>query len=319
MERGEKMQAAHRYVDILSDAGFKAVFGDRRNEDVLKDLLNVLLPSHRKVSSLEYMTTELPQFSPFSKSVRLDLRCKGDDGTVFIVEAQCYRQKNFFRRCVLYASKAYDYGSERGDRGEYGLAPVYFIGLLGGEIHELQRGLEEKFKLVREYTFREKESGEVPEEGTDPARPFHRHLPRRPPAQVWRVLDGRYRFPAGGTAGMDGQAGFLRVHVGRKAARLVFLHTELLHPRTQGELPSRSLAERDGGVLGARELRHRLFRAPAAVQESGRKRPRGRQALRRHAQGRAGPHPYRMVRECVQAVRSRTVPHADFRSRLPED
>ena len=158
------MQAAHRYVDILSDAGFKAVFGDRRNEDVLKDLLNVLLPSHRKVSSLEYMTTELPQFSPFSKSVRLDLRCKGDDGTVFIVEAQCYRQKNFFRRCVLYASKAYDYGSERGDRGEYGLAPVYFIGLLGGEIHELQRGLEEKFKLVREYTFREKESGEVPDE-----------------------------------------------------------------------------------------------------------------------------------------------------------
>ena len=158
------MQAAHRYVDILSDAGFKAVFGDRRNEEVLKDLLNVLLPSHRKVSSLEYMTTELPQFSPFSKSVRLDLRCKGDDGTVFIVEVQCYRQKNFFRRCVLYASKAYAYGSERGDRGEYGLAPVYFIGLLGGEIQELQIGSEEKYKLVREYTFREKESGEVPDE-----------------------------------------------------------------------------------------------------------------------------------------------------------
>ena len=30
-----------RYVDILSDAGFKAVFGDQKNKDVLMDLLNV--------------------------------------------------------------------------------------------------------------------------------------------------------------------------------------------------------------------------------------------------------------------------------------
>ena len=28
-----------RYVDILSDAGFKAVFGDQKNKDVLMDLL----------------------------------------------------------------------------------------------------------------------------------------------------------------------------------------------------------------------------------------------------------------------------------------
>ncbi len=164
MERGDEIIAAQRYVDILSDAGFKAVFGDRRNEDVLKDLLNVLLPEHRKVRRLEYMTTELPQFSPFSKSVRLDLRCRGDDGTVFIVEVQCYHQRNFFRRCVLYASKAYDYGSERGDRGEYGLPPVYFIGLLGGEAQDMQGVPPDNGKLLLEYTFREKESGEAPDE-----------------------------------------------------------------------------------------------------------------------------------------------------------
>ena len=84
--RQPSRESAQRYVDILSDAGFKAVFGDRRNKDVLIDLLNVVLPPHRRVRDLSYMTTELPQFSPLSKGVRLDLRCSAHDGTVFIVE-----------------------------------------------------------------------------------------------------------------------------------------------------------------------------------------------------------------------------------------
>ena len=57
---GEKVR---RYVDILSDAGFKAVFGEQRNSDVLIDLINVLLPPERKVMEISYMTTELPGFT----------------------------------------------------------------------------------------------------------------------------------------------------------------------------------------------------------------------------------------------------------------
>ena len=41
----ESRQAVvQRYVDILTDAGLKAVFGDQRNKDVLIDILNVILP-----------------------------------------------------------------------------------------------------------------------------------------------------------------------------------------------------------------------------------------------------------------------------------
>ena len=46
----EKVQ---RYVDILTDAGFKAVFGDERNKDVLVDLINVVLPEERHSCHLE--------------------------------------------------------------------------------------------------------------------------------------------------------------------------------------------------------------------------------------------------------------------------
>ena len=157
---------AQRYVDILTEAGFKAVFGVERNKDVLMDLLNVVLPSNRRVRDLAYSTTEVPGFTMSNKSVRLDLRCTGEDGAQFIVEMQCYRQANFFKRCVEYAAKVYDSGSERGDGHEYDIAPVYFVGLLNTGVPKFDRsdGAVWGDRYVSEYTFREKESHEVVDE-----------------------------------------------------------------------------------------------------------------------------------------------------------
>ena len=160
---GSRQAAVQRYVDILTDAGLKAVFGDQRNKDVLIDILNVILPPHRKVEDITYETTEIPGFTLFNKSVRFDLRCRGEDGRQFIVELQCYHQANFFRRCVLYASKAYDMGSQRGDRQVYDIPPVYFIGLLDKDLQDLQRYSPED-GIISEYTFREKSTMKVPDE-----------------------------------------------------------------------------------------------------------------------------------------------------------
>ena len=156
----EKVQ---RYVDILTDAGFKAVFGDERNKDVLVDLINVVLPEDRHVKDIAYSTTEIPGLTLANKSIRLDLRCTGDDGSVFIVELQCYHQHNFFKRCVEYAAKVYDSGSARGDAGNYGLPPVYFIGLMAKDAPVFDRSDEVVWKdrFVSEYTFREKVSHDV--------------------------------------------------------------------------------------------------------------------------------------------------------------
>ena len=169
--RQPSRESAQRYVDILSDAGFKAVFGDRRNKDILVDLLNVVLPPHRRVRDLSYMTTELPQFSPLSKGVRLDLRCSAHDGTVFIVEVQCYRQANFFRRCVLYAAKSYDAGAEKADGQRYDIPPVYLVCLLSGTFQDFQAECAGKRarsaspdSFLSEYTFREKTTLAVPDE-----------------------------------------------------------------------------------------------------------------------------------------------------------
>ena len=157
---------AQRYVDILTEAGFKAVFGVEKNKDILIGLLNVVLPAGRRVSDLAYSTTEVPGFTLSNKSVRLDLRCTGEDGTRFIVEMQCYRQLNFFRRCVEYAAKVYDAGAARGDGGGYGIQPVYFVALMNTGVPKFDRsdaGIW-RDRFVSEYTFREKISHEVVDE-----------------------------------------------------------------------------------------------------------------------------------------------------------
>ena len=157
---------SQRYVDILTEAGFKAVFGVEKNKDILIGLLNVVLPAGRRVSDLAYSTTEVPGFTLSNKSVRLDLRCTGEDGTRFIVEMQCYRQLNFFRRCVEYAAKVYDAGAARGDGSGYGIQPVYFVALLNTGVPKFDRsdaGIW-RDRFVSEYTFREKITHEVVDE-----------------------------------------------------------------------------------------------------------------------------------------------------------
>ena len=49
----ENFCTVQRYVDILTEAGFKAVFGEEKNKDVLVDLLNVVLPENRLHCHLE--------------------------------------------------------------------------------------------------------------------------------------------------------------------------------------------------------------------------------------------------------------------------
>ena len=76
---------AGRYVSVLSDAGFKAVFGGERNTDVLLDLLNAVLPAERRVHGVNYNTAEIPGLTVDGKTGRFDLCCTDVfDGTTYI-------------------------------------------------------------------------------------------------------------------------------------------------------------------------------------------------------------------------------------------
>ena len=152
-------QEKQRYVDVLSDSGFKALFGDQENKPVLIDFLNAVLPKGRRVKDLTYTTTEFEGLTPNNKAARLDLRCEDEDGTSFIIEMQKYDHDNFFKRCVSYGAKVYDLKTIKGNR-DYDISPVYVIGILGVEYFDRSDD-HWRDNFISDYTFREKSTAEV--------------------------------------------------------------------------------------------------------------------------------------------------------------
>jgi predicted transposase/invertase (TIGR01784 family) len=148
-----------RYVDILTNGGFKALFGDVNNKDVVISILNVLLPEHRQIACIDYLPTELQgPVVDQSKEFHYDFMCRDESGTFFIVELQKYWEDDWFKRCVSYASRAYDRQNRRGQN--YDVPPVYLIGLMDIEVgHPDVEYWRDRY--VSEYTFREKESHDL--------------------------------------------------------------------------------------------------------------------------------------------------------------
>ena len=148
-----------RYVDILTNSGFKAFFGDANNREAVMSVLNVLLPERRKIKSMEILATEHSgPIVDVSKEYRYDFMCKDADGVSFIVELQKYRDENWFKRCVSYASRAYDRQNRRGQG--YDVPPVYLIGLMTVDLDHPDKDFW-RDRYISEYTFREKESHDL--------------------------------------------------------------------------------------------------------------------------------------------------------------
>ena len=144
-----------RYVNILSNAGFKAFFGDVNNKEAVISILNVLLPEYRQIVDIDYMPTEYQgPIIDKSKEFQYDFMCRGSDGTAFIVELQKYREADWFKRCVSYASRAYDRQNRKGE--SYDVPPVYLIGLMTVDVGHPDKEFW-KDRYISEYTFREKE------------------------------------------------------------------------------------------------------------------------------------------------------------------
>ena len=111
-----------RYINPLTDFGFKRLFGTEPNKNLLIDFLNVILPPQHRVKDLTYRSTE-------NLVVDLDLYCQSEKGEKFIVEMQKAKHNYFKDRSIYYASFPIQDQAPKGD-WNYKLAPVYTIGIL---------------------------------------------------------------------------------------------------------------------------------------------------------------------------------------------
>ena len=118
-----------KYISLLTDFGFKRVFGTEPNKDLLIDFLNTLLPSHHQIQDLSFKNNESLGNTPIDRKAIFDIYCEAKSGERFIVEIQKAKQNFFKDRSVYYATFPVQ---EQALRGEWNfkLSPVYTVGIL---------------------------------------------------------------------------------------------------------------------------------------------------------------------------------------------
>ena len=154
----EKRQELAPFVNLRSDVGFKAVFADRNNKDILIGVLNQILPPEVRIE--EYSDREQQQDVIYGKKTVLDLVCVDKDDRTFIVEMQASEEDSFFERCVYYASGLYHLELSEGDL--YGkLHPVYVVSFLNYRLRHDDESLWDTDHFISYWRFSEKRTGMV--------------------------------------------------------------------------------------------------------------------------------------------------------------
>ena len=118
-----------RYVNPLTDFGFKKLFGSEPNKILLIDFLNQILPAKHQIKDLTYSNNEKLGTSDLDRRAIFDLYCTGETGDKFIVELQKAKQNFFKDRSVYYSSFPIQEQAQKGD-WDYRLEPVYTVGIL---------------------------------------------------------------------------------------------------------------------------------------------------------------------------------------------
>jgi len=133
-----------KYINPFTDYGFKKIFGDTENTELLRSLINDILglKGKDKIETIIFKNGELLPDSPEDRKAIFDLYCTDEKGSEFIVELQKVHQEHFQSRALYYATFPIQEQAIRGT-WDFSLTPIYFIGLLNFEI--------ERFKHRPEY------------------------------------------------------------------------------------------------------------------------------------------------------------------------
>ena len=113
-----------RYINPLTDYGFKLIFGTEVNKDLLIDFLNQILPPNRQIKDVNYTSSENLGDTKEGRIAVFDVQCKGTDGEQFIIEMQNGHQLFFKDRSLFYATYPIQ---QQGPKGPWNfkLEPVF--------------------------------------------------------------------------------------------------------------------------------------------------------------------------------------------------
>ena len=119
-----------KYINPFTDYGFKKLFGEELNKDLLLDFLNELLSAEQgRIIDLTYLKTEYVGYTLSDRKAVFDLYCENERGEKFIVELQKTKQK-FFKERTLYYSTLPIREQAVKNEWDFSLKAVYVIAIL---------------------------------------------------------------------------------------------------------------------------------------------------------------------------------------------
>lgn len=120
-----------KYINPFTDYGFKRLFGEEPNKELLLDFLNELLKHEQGIiTSLTYLKSDKLGSSEEERKAVFDLYCENEKGEKFIVELQKTKQKFFKDRTVYYSTFPIREQAQRGSDWSFELKAVYTIAIL---------------------------------------------------------------------------------------------------------------------------------------------------------------------------------------------
>ena len=98
------IQVEERYISLLTDFGFKRIFGTAINKDLLICFLNSLFAGKQVVKDVSYLNPEHVGDVYTDRKAIFDVYCEGENGEKFIVEMQNAYQTYFKDRSLFYST-----------------------------------------------------------------------------------------------------------------------------------------------------------------------------------------------------------------------
>lgn len=141
-----------RYINPYTDFGFKKLFGEEANKDLLMDFLNQLLPVHHQIADLFFKNVEQLPDLPTERKAIFDIHCKAISGEHFVVEMQKAKINFFKDRSLFYLTFPIREQAKRGE-WDFRLTPIYMIAILDFEYDED----EERRKFLRHIQLKDQD------------------------------------------------------------------------------------------------------------------------------------------------------------------
>ena len=119
-----------RYISLLTDFGFKRIFGTDPNKELLINFLNSLFDGEEVIKDVKYLNSENVGDVYAERKAIFDVYCENEQGEKFIVEMQNAYQTFFKDRSLFYSTFPIREQAPKGSDWNFCLKKVYVVALL---------------------------------------------------------------------------------------------------------------------------------------------------------------------------------------------